>query len=219
LILVNAIYFNGKWSDPFSPDDTHRAVFHGIKADRNVDMMSKSETQFRYYCSNGIRGIEIPYGNESLVMNVLIPEDTFNTIGSLYAALSEEDLSRFLLQLDQVDKSEISKLAFPKFEMEYKVDNLTECLKELGMKDAFDGGNADFDLVSEDLYVSQVEHMAKIQVEEWGTKAAAATAVMTEDCAMIINPLEFIVDVPFICFIRDKYTGAILVMGEINQLG
>lgn len=219
LVLVNAIYFNGKWSMPFSQSETNRAVFHGAEANRNVDMMNMSEESFRYFSSNGMRGVEIPYGKESLVMDVLIPEDTSNSISQVYNALTEEEISEFLLQLDQTEKVELARLALPKFEMEYRTKDLLENLKALGMKDAFDEEKANFDLISEDLFISEISHMAKIQVEEWGTKAAAATAVMVEDNALIVNPLEFIVDVPFIFFIRDKDTGAILFMGEINQLG
>jgi serine protease inhibitor len=70
LFLVNAVYFNGEWSIPFEPKDTRRDIFHGKNAERNVDMMFMNDTEFRYLNEHGIKGIEIPYGNGQIVMNV-----------------------------------------------------------------------------------------------------------------------------------------------------
>jgi serpin B len=220
LFLVNAIYFNGKWSLPFSPEATRRTPFYGLSATRNVDMMYMSETEYRYYSDKGMRGVEIPYGEGRLVMDVLIPEDTQNTtIGEVYGALTEEEINQFLEQLDLSKTTELGTLAIPKFEMEYGMVNLNSALQELGMKHAFDEYLADFGLIGKELFVSQVVHKAKIQVEEWGSKAAAATGIeMETTSALLEEPLRFIVDVPFIFFIRDKQTDAILFMGEMNQI-
>lgn len=220
LLLVNAIYFNGKWSNPFSPDDTVTKEFYGLNITKSVDMMYMYEEKYRYYSTDGMRGVEIPYGNENLVMDVLIPEDTENTsIDEVYNSLDTDETERFLKEIDTADKIELGTLALPKFEMEYGMVKLNDALSELGMKRAFEEGNADFSLIGNDLYVSLVAHKAKIQVEEWGTKASAATGVMVETTAVQVEePLQFIVNVPFIFFIRDKQTGAILFMGEMNNM-
>lgn len=220
LFLVNAIYFNGKWSNPFSPEDTHAQSFQGLTNVSSVDMMYMFDQEYRYLNVNGLRGVEIPYGNETLVMNLLIPEDTADTtINQVYTKLSEIEVDQYLQQLDEVAKTEIGTLAVPKFEMEYGTVSLNEALRELGMKQAFEEGNANFGLIGDDLFVSMVGHKAKIKVEEWGTKAAAATSVeINTTAAQVEEPLRFIVDVPFIFFIRDKQSDTILFMGEMNNM-
>jgi serpin B len=220
LFLVNAIYFNGKWSNPFSPEDTRAQSFQGLTNVSSVDMMYMFDQEYRYLNVNGLRGIEIPYGNETLVMNLLIPEDTANTaINQVYSKLSAIEVDQYLKQLDEVAKTEIGTLAVPKFEMEYGTVSFNEALRELGMKRAFEEGNANFGLIGDDLFVSMVGHKAKIKVEEWGTKAAAATSVeINTTAAQVEEPLCFIVDVPFIFFIRDKQSDTILFMGEMNNM-
>ena len=220
LFLANAIYFNGKWSKPFSPDDTRPEPFIGLNSTETVDMMFMNKEEYRYYSENGMRAIEIPYGNGSVVMNVLIPEDTENSsISEVYDALSTSVVNQFLEKLDAAYIQELGTLALPKFEMEYGTKSLNGALQELGMKDAFIEGEADFALIGDDLFVSQVSHKAKIQVEEWGTKAAAATGIeYGTTSALPEEPLQFIVNVPFIFFIRDKQTDSILFMGEMNQM-
>lgn len=220
LFLVNAIYFNGEWSEPFEPKDTRKAVFYGIEAQRKVDMMYMNKSGFRYLNENGIKGIELPYGDGRIVMNVLIPEEhKSETIDELFDAFSEQELTDYLDKLDTTEKIEIGTLQLPKFELEYGFKVINDVLKELGMEEAFQGGNADFELIGKDLFVSAVSHKAKIRVEEWGTEAAAATGVEVNcTSAMPVETIDFIVNRPFIFLIRDTQTDTILFVGQINQL-
>ena len=220
LLLVNAIYFNGEWTVPFEPDKTIPTTFSGLDSTNEVDTMYMSEETYRYYSIDGIRGLEIPYGNGRLVMDVLIPEDKNNTnIGELYGALTSQDKSDFLNKLDSTDKTKVQSLALPKFKIEYGMVELNKTLQDMGMKSAFED-SANLDLIGDDLFVSLVGHTAKIEVEEWGTKASAATVVETNTTAMPVEtePLNFLVNIPFIFLIRDTQTGTILFMGEINDL-
>lgn len=218
LFLANAIYFNGKWSSPFSPDETNKASFYGKASTQSVDMMHMSDEKYRYYTGNGLRGIEIPYGEGSVVMDVLLPEDGDSYIGDLYSSLTGDEMNGFLKQLDASGMTKINTLALPKFEMEYGLVNLNEALQNLGMKSAF-GDDADFSLIGDELKVGEVGHKAKIQVEEWGTRASAATGITVETTAAEISePVNFIVDRPFIFLIRDKQSGSILFMGRMDQL-
>lgn len=220
LLLINAIYFNGTWSNPFSPDDTVKTTFHGLTSDATVDEMYLYEGEYRYYTGNGMQGLELPYGNGELVMDVLIPQDKEQTtIGEVYDKLSIEEVNDFLHSLDKGYPLMINRVGLPKFTMEYGTVELKDRLIELGMKDAFDPSKADFGLMGDKLVVSSVVHKAKIEVEEWGTRASAATGVTVETTAALISdPLEFVVDVPFLFLIRDKVTDTILFMGEINNL-
>jgi len=183
-------------------------------------MSCYSETEFRYRNEKGIRGIEIPYGDGRMVMNILIPEDTKqNTIDELYKELTPEEIGAYLSKMDTVEKTEIGRLQLPKFEMEYGLEVLNDALQVLGMEKAFQEGSADFEQIGNNLFVSTVSHKAKIKVEEWGTEASAATGIEMETTgAMLEEPINFIVNVPFIFFIRDTKTGTILFMGEMNQL-
>jgi len=220
MFIANAIYFNGKWSVPFLPENTRRDNFNGKNSTRKVDMMVMNDTEFRYYSKNGIQGIEIPYGDERMVMNILIPEDTNSkTIDELYNELTVEEIESLLAQMDTLEKTEIGTLELPKFEMDYGIKVLNETLQELGMNKAFQAGEADFEQIGKDLFVSAVTHKAKIRVEEWGTEASAATGIeMETTSAMPEEKINFIVNVPFIFFIRDTQTDTILFMGEMNQL-
>ena len=220
LFLANAIYFNGKWTNPFQKDRTRKHQFYGTDGLQTVDMMFMYEENYRYYSENGLRGVELPYGDERMVMNIIIPEDTVNSsIGEICDTLKAEDITRFLSQLDKASKIELGTLALPKFEMEYGTVNLNNALQELGMIDAFSESSADFNLIGDNLYLGTVSHMAKIQVEEWGTKAAAATGLEVTKTSMPLDPsIDFIVDVPFLYFIRDKDTGTILFIGIMNNI-
>lgn len=220
LFLANAIYFNGKWANPFQKEHTRKYQFHGTRGEQTADMMFMHDEKYRYYNEKGLRGIEIPYGEERIVMNVIIPEDTQNaTIGEIYHVLKAEDIKDFLSQLDKAPKIELGTLALPKFEMEYRAQDLNTALQELGMIDAFNDSNADFGFIGDNLFVSNVSHMAKIQVEEWGTKAAAATGIeMTTTAMPLDSSMDFIVDVPFLYIIRDRDTGAILFIGMMNNI-
>jgi serpin B len=220
LYLVNAVYFNGEWSVPFDPQKTRKSYFTGKSGSITVDMMGMYGKEYRYLSENGIRGIEIPYGDGRLVMNILIPEDPENIfIDELYDGLSAEEIEAFLEKLDTAGKTEISRLELPKFEIEYGLKNLNDALKDLGMKKAFEVGGADFKQIGESLYVSAVVHKAKIKVEEWGTEASAATGIEVNTEAALLDPNNFIVDVPFIYFIRDTQTDTILFMGEMQGPG
>lgn len=219
LFIANAIYFNGKWTLPFEKNNTRQTPFYGREETSEVDMMHMSDEEYRYLASEGIRGVEIPYGNEKLVMDVLIPEDPNNVfIGELLAGKSSSDLNRFLLELDKSSKIKLGTLALPKFEMEYGTVDVTKALKELGMEEAFTD-NANFSLIGDNIFVSTISHKAKIEVEEWGTKAAAATGLELNTTSMPLDPpINFIVDVPFVFTIRDKVTGTILFIGEMNNV-
>ncbi|MBN2072646.1 MAG: hypothetical protein JW770_01700 [Actinobacteria bacterium] len=103
----------------------------------------------------------------------------------------------------------------PKFNVEYSSGNLTGSLKTLGIEDAFVENKADFSRISELLFISRIDHNAIIEVNEEGTVAAAAS--FTGFGATAVEPVEFIVDRPFILFIRDDRTGSIIFIGKILE--
>jgi serpin B len=108
------------------------------------------------------------------------------------------------------------KLSLPKFTFESEF-NLSETLKSMGMTSAFDGDKADFSgmTAKKDIFISDVIHKAFVAVDEKGTEAAAATAVIMEATMAIQYDVNLIIDRPFIFIIRDKPSGQILFIGRV----
>lgn len=223
MILTNAVYFEGKWEIPFEEESTYEETFHGNSGDKSVDMMHQYGEYYAYIESDGMKGIAIPYKDSPLVMKLFIPDISKNPDGgdieALFAALDAAEKEALLDSLDDVDEKEIDRLVIPKFTMEREIKGLTEILQAMGMKEAFEG-TADFDRIAEDLYVTQVLHKAKIEVDEQGTKAAAVTVAEAAGCAMVEEkiPVVFEADRPFIYVIQDTRTGMILFMGRVSSL-
>ena len=225
LSMVNAVYFDGKWKLPFTANATYEQTFHGAKGESKVWMMHQGETYFAYYEDEetGLKGISLPYGEgETKVMNILLPladDEAVSNVGELFYALDGKTKTGLLDKVMNADKQLIATLALPKFSMEYTIEDLPGKLQQMGIIDAFDPISADLSYIGEDIYVSDASHMAKIEVDELGTKAAAVTEICTKESAMMIeNYIEFIVDRPFIFTIQDKESGMILFMGQVNEL-
>lgn len=223
MILMNAVYFEGKWEIPFEEESTHEETFHGNSGDKRVEMMHQYGEYYAYIETDGMKGIAIPYKDSSLVMKIWIPDISKNPDGgdieALFAALTDAEKEALLESLDDADKKEIDRLVIPKFTMEQEIGGLNEILQSMGMKEAF-AETADFDRIAEDLYVSRVLHKAKIEVDEQGTKAAAVTVVEAAGCAMVEEkiPVVFEADRPFVYVIQDTRTGMILFMGRVSNL-
>lgn len=221
LSLMNAVYFEGKWETPFYVNDTHERTFHGTAGDSIVEMMCRNNQSYRYIEQNGIKGIALPYKDSSIAMKVFIPasNEEETDIGTIFAAMTPEEREALLDSLDAAKKEEIANLVLPKFTDEHSIDGLTELLQDMGMESAFQE-NANFDSISEDIYVSLVLHKAKIEVDEQGTKAAAVTVIAMQNCEAVMEKkvVNFIADRPFYYVLQDTETGVILFMGRVNNL-
>lgn len=223
MILMNAVYFEGKWAIPFEEESTHEETFHGNSGDKRVDMMHQYGAHYAYIETDGMKGISIPYRDSPLVMKIFIPDTAKNPDGgdieTLFAALTDAEKEALLDRLDEAEEKEIDRLVIPKFTMEQELKGLNEILQAMGMKEAF-AETADFDRIAEDLYVSRVLHKAKIEVDEQGTTAAAVTVVEAAGCAMVEEkiPVVFEADRPFVYVIQDTRTGMILFMGRVSNL-
>ena len=224
MILMNAVYFEGKWEKPFMEEDTFEEVFVGTTGGNEIEMMHQYGEYYAYIETEvspgaSIKGIALPYKDSPLVMKIFL-HDGRGEIASLFGALTTEEKEALLDSVDNAPREKIARLAIPKFTMEQEIKGLSEILQAMGMERAFRVGEADFDKIAEDLYVSQVLHKAKIEVDEQGTKAAAVTTIVTNDaCAPIEEePIVFVADHPFIYVIQDTRTGMILFMGQVNHL-
>jgi serpin B len=212
LVLTNAIYFNAAWEYPFEEGATTDGLFNLLDGgDITVPLMRQTES-FSYAEGAGYQGIELPYAGSELSMVVLLPNtgqfDAFE--GWLEAGLLEDIIQ-------DMEPIQIT-LTMPKFEFESSF-SLSKALTAMGMPVAF-SGSADFSGMAgnRDLYIAEVIHKAFVSVDEAGTEAAAATAVIMADTA-VEEPVAMTIDRPFIFLIRDIETGAFLFVGRVLNPG
>jgi len=209
LVLTNAIYFNAAWLNPFDKKSTADGTFHTLDGgDVTVPMMAQTKS-FSYAAGNGYQAVELPYDGSQLSMVVLLPDSgQFKTFEeTLDASLVDNIISD--LQARQV------ALTMPRFEFESEF-SLADTLAAMGMPVAF-SGDADFSGMTgnRELAISDVVHKAFVSVDEAGTEAAAATAVVMRLTAMPGETVQMKVDRPFIFLIRDIETGTVLFVGRV----
>jgi len=217
LALVNAVYFNGLWAEPFDAARTREAPFH--LADGTsvpVPMMTFTEVQrLPFLAEDGVRVLELDYQRRKLSMVVLLPDADFG-LSALESRLDESVLNDWIKRLSP----QPVQVHLPRFTLTWGTHNLVPSLVGLGMEDAFIEGRADFSGIdgSRDLLVSSVFHQAFVDVHERGTEAAAATAVVVEVTSLLPPPREvFRADRPFLFLIREKVTGDIVFMGRFAR--
>lgn len=211
LVLANAIYFNAKWVAPFAKEATRDGTFNPDQGGAVTVPMMTNQSGYPYMAGQGFQAIALPY-RSGISMLVLVPD-----AGQLSAF--EAGLDDALLQstLDGLANRQVL-LTMPKFAYLSDSISLRAQLVALGMADAFNAGAADFSGMDgqRDLFIGDGFHKAMVRVDEEGTEAAAATAViMRETSAMVDPPLTLTIDRPFVFLIRDDATGALLFMGRI----
>jgi serpin B len=209
LALVNAIYLKAPWLTPFPADVTKPGAF--TRADGStVDVpMMETTAALRHAAGTGWQAVEIPYIGGSLAMTVIVPDD----LATFEQALTADQLAAITAGLTDAQVS----LTLPKFSIETKAE-LADVLAALGMPSAFDD-RADFSGITaaERLQISNVIHQANIDVDEKGTEAAAATAVVMRATAMPAEPVTVRADRPFLFALRDVPTGTILFLGRVGD--
>ncbi len=221
LTLVNAIYLKAPWGAAFfDPKTTAPGTF--TRADGStvqVLMMSahaggsEASATFQYAAGSGWQALEIPYLGGSLAMDIVLPDD----LATFEAGLDADQFGTIMAALAVREVI----LSMPSFDIETKAD-LATMLSALGMPTAFDPNKADFSgmTTEQQLFISHVIHQANISVDEKGTEAAAATAVvMTASAAPVqsLPPIVLNLDHPFLFALRDVPTGAILFLGRVTD--
>lgn len=214
LVLVNAVYFKGKWMTEFRKENTRPLPFHQIDgSDRMVPTMS-GKIPARLAEFPGLQVLALPYRGNRLSMVIALPAE----VGGLSAV--ETNLSPAMLaDWFAAFREQDVHVYLPVFAMTEQFE-LNQALMRLGMIDAFDAGRADFsgmDGKRGGLYISQVIHKAFVEVNEEGTEAAAATAVIMRTTSMPRPAPTFRADHPFLFFIMDDQTGAVLFAGRLME--
>jgi len=214
LVLVNAIYFKGDWANPFKADATQKQPFHVTAAKTVEAPLMHQKKEFGYAQTADLQVLELPYTGDDLSMIVLLPRKT-DGLAAIEAKLTTKNLAAWLGGLHQ----EEVEVFLPKFKITSQF-SLAEKLAALGMTLAFTE-KADFSGMDgqRDLYISAVLHKAFVEVNEEGTEAAAATAVVMTKTAIMepSAPPVFRADHPFLFLIRNKHTGSILFLGRVTD--
>jgi serine protease inhibitor len=210
LVLVNAIYLKAAWLYPFPESATAPAPFTRLDGSTlDVPTMHLSE-ELRYAAGDGWRAVELPYVGQYLALTIIVPDD----LATFEATLDGDRFSSLVGALQQRPVT----LSLPKFGIETKTE-LGPVLAAMGMPLAFDPEHADFSgmTTQEPLYIDKVIHQANIDVDEKGTTASAATAVAIRAGAAPAEPVELLVDHPFLFALRDVQTGAVLFLGRVTE--
>ncbi|MBN1434207.1 serpin family protein, partial [Candidatus Fermentibacterales bacterium] len=215
VVLTNAVYFKGSWMHEFLEQNTSDREFATLGGEMaEVPMMFQNE-HFAYGSNYGCRSIMLPYVDGMSSMLIMLPDGDILEF--------EESLDRETLESIMGNMMYTSvNLTMPRFEFTCSF-GLKETLADMGMSDAFDPAAADFSgfTGSPELFITAVIHKAFVKVDETGTEAAAATAVVMgiESCAPPETPIDLVLDRPFLFLVRDDLTGTILFMGRVANPG
>lgn len=220
MILMNAIYFKGDWSDPFKEADTKPMTFH--KADgtsKEHPMMARGD-KFRYVHSTDgkFQAMALPYGKDEQSEMLLFLPDAGQSLENLVSQLSESNWKTWMGQL----RSREGRVVMPRFKLKTEMP-LNDTLRRLGMVKAFSESEAELDKLVESAglkpFVSNVKQDAFVEVNEKGTEAAAVTTITVGATSVQLpqEPFEMILDKPFLYAIYDKRTESVLFMGALNE--
>lgn len=222
MLLLNAIYFKGKWNAPFVPQFTQPRAFHLADGSLTNTPMMTRDNDYYYFTQNAdAQVLEIPYQGNSFSMVVVLPAQS-SSLAALEAGLSVTKLNAWLGSMCPT----YIQLFLPKLQLAFGAVDLTPNLQALGMPEAFDKDLADFSgLIDQATLVPGyhariefVKHKAVVDVDESGTEAAAVTAISIAFPTCVIQrpvPLLVSVDHPYLFLIRDKATGTILFIGRV----
>ena len=211
LVLTNAIWFKSSWASQFPPEATANKAF--IRRDGSSSTATFMSQRFTvpYVQTDGCQAIDLPYVGNNLSMLVIMPDP--GTFDGFLTSLTPTVLGEITGKLAAKDIA----FSMPKFSFASSTD-LSNMLQFLGMSDAFHPGRADFSGIDgkRDLFVSDALHQAVISVDEKGSEASAATAIIIGTTGYPVGPaLTLAIDHPFVFLIRDQQTGLILFMGKV----
>jgi serpin B len=209
LVLTNTLYFYANWRTVFVKEYTSDAVFHAPAGDQSVPTMH-NELGVAYAAGDGWQMADLPYDGDNLSMTIILP--AAGRFDEIRGGLTADWLAQHSAAMQQ----QLLSVSLPKFKFTWGTTSLKPALQALGMVDAFSGAEADFSgmTTSEKLYIADVLHKAFVGVDESGTEAAAATAVIMEGNGEPGG--ELTVDRPFVFLIRDA-SGTVLFVGQVTS--
>lgn len=210
MLLINAIYFKGKWSSQFDKANTVQGSFYKSDGSTIQVPMMKQNAQYKIYDGDGFTLAELPYGQGNFVMDIILP-DAKDGIKTVLPLISDTNLKVWVNQMSM----KATDISMPRFKYMFKKE-LKDILKDMGMAIAFTE-NADFSNISDiGLLISFVLHQALIETNEEGTEAAAAT-IIGIGVTSAGPDFQLNIDHPFIYLIRETTTNSILFMGKVSD--
>jgi len=224
VVLLNAIYFKARWQLTFNKDLTGPKPFN-LSSSRKVMVPTMANTdQFSVVVRPGYRAIQLPYEVSELSMIIVLPNE-LNGVERIGNKIDAKELSQLLQALRAVP-SKLVQLELPRFKVSYDPGDLTSVFQHAGMRRAFDRNKADFSGITGHpaselpLWIEVIRHRAVIEVMEDGTEAAAVTALGIKAASIQLQPPKpepFRVDHPFLFYIMDDATGAVLFQGRVTD--
>lgn len=215
LVLTNAIYFKGKWDQPFDKARTHDAEFVVDSVHKVTVPFMYQQAKFKYAEDDNLQVLELPYGQNQLAMRIFLPKSA-DRLAAVERDLNESNFAQWTARLQREDV----QVWLPRFKVETEY-RLEDVLPKMGMKLAFEPGRADFSgmSTSSSFVISAVIHKAYVQTDEEGTEAAAATGVTMRATAVLARhePKQFRADHPFVFAIVHRQSGAILFFGRLTS--
>jgi serpin B len=213
MYLINAIYFNADWTHPFDPENTRERAFTLKNGETIMTDMMAQERRFNTYFSDEVRMIDVPYSDSLYSMTIMMPGNENTSLNEFIAnSLTNDNFNAWLNNLSYQNV----QFVLPKLELEYEI-TMNDVLKNMGMEDAFNVNDDDLSGIVDggtDLFISEVKHKAFVTVDEEGTEAAAVTSV---GVGVTSAPPAFIANRPYLFFIREQQTGAVVFMGKVGN--
>jgi serpin B len=206
LVLTNAIYFKGNWASQFDPAKTREGTFQ-LTRDESIRVpMMHQLGEFAYASNETASLLELPYDGDRLSMILLLPKMA-GGLQSLESSLRVDTVDRWISDLSKQPVN----VMLPRFTLDTRF-NLRDALVKMGMTEAF-GAGADFSGMTSGggLFIDKVIHQARVEVNEEGTEASAATAVIMKRGRIA----QFHADRPFLFLIRDRVTDSVLFLGRV----
>lgn len=213
MVLINAIYFKGNWSQQFDSAMTQKEPFFLENGSQKQYPLMAQRGEYRYLENDQFQAVSLPYGNsQRMSMYFFLPRSGSN-LSAFLQTLTADNWEQWMQQFHNREGS----IQIPRFKLEYETE-LTPVLSALGMGTAF-SRQADFSgLSSVPVQIDQVKHKTFVEVNEEGTEAAAVTSIgIRATAAMPTQPFNLVVNRPFFCAIRDNRTGTVLFMGAIAE--
>lgn len=214
ILLINAVYFKGDWTEPFDPNATGEAIFHASDGDRPVRMMERTFAKLPYLETEDFQAVDLPYGRGYFRMAVFLPKQG-RQVDDWVARLDGPGWSSWMRSFADREV----RLSLPRFSVEYDT-SLVDVLESLGIVRAFDERLADFSRMSSGsgIYLTEVKHKTFVRVDEKGSEAAAVTAITGSiTSAPAGGPVVVRVDRPFVFVIHDRHSEAMLFSGKVAR--
>lgn len=209
MYLINAVYFEGKWKHSFDKDKTYNGIFYLPDGSHKVCKMMTQRLSFKVSEGNNFIAVDLPYGNSSFSMTLLLPHENtnINTLISSFDQNSWNDL------INNFSEREIV-FSMPKFKFGYDAADMKTALSNLGMGICFQPYIADFTRINNlgGLFIDEVKHKAFVEVDEEGTKAAAVTSI---GIGIVSAPPSVTLNRPFLFFIRESVSNSLIFMGKM----